>query len=329
MKVALRLCLCLAVIAAPISTMATAKAPARVVSEQARQVTGGRALRVMVAQAEIKADINPSNLAVATGGGMLGGLLAAAQNAARTKKAEAALEPVRAAMTGFDADTLSLDTTRQGLATVAWMQPVDPAFSKDSSLLGKSAALDAGPAAQIAFIEYSYDMAPDFSSVRVVAKIEFADKAIPAAEESAKALAQVNAALASMGPVAGRSTAQLQAMAGQGSTDLVGPLSCRVHDGLERAHGIPLGCGQRHDGSERDHNAIAEKFVDDAAMRLDQRHDPRMQAAQELDDLPRRQRHRQSRESADVEHEDRGMTIDRGPCLDLRIGARDHIGDTA
>ncbi len=178
MKSAFHLSLCLALAGASVGSTAIA-APANVVTEQTRSVTG-RPLQVMVAQSEIKTDINPSNIAVATGGGMLGGLLAASQNASRTKKAEAAIEPLRAALTGFDADALSLETTKAGLADIAWLQPVEPAFSKDSSLLGKSGVLDAGTAAQVAFIEYSYDLSPDFASVRVVAKIEFANKAVPA-----------------------------------------------------------------------------------------------------------------------------------------------------
>jgi hypothetical protein len=181
MKSALHLSLCLALVGTSIGSAAIAAAPAGVVEEQARTVAGGRAVQVMVAQSEIKADINPSNIAVATGGGLLGGLLAASQNAARTKKAEAAIEPLRVALTDFDADGLALETTKTALANVAWLQPVVPAFSKDSSLLGKSSMLDANPAGQVAFIEYSYDVSPDFSSIRVVAKLEFANKLVPAA----------------------------------------------------------------------------------------------------------------------------------------------------
>jgi hypothetical protein len=179
MKSAMHMSLCLALVAASIGSAAIAAAPMSVIGEHSRSVTGGRALQVMVAQSEIKADINPSNIAVAMGGGLLGGLLSAAQNASRTKKAEAAIEPLRVALTGFDADSLAVETTKAGLANVAWMQPVEPSFAKDSSLLGKSSVLDSNAAAQVAFIEYSYDVSPDFSSIRVVAKVEFANKLVP------------------------------------------------------------------------------------------------------------------------------------------------------
>lgn len=169
--------MCVALASASVGSVALA-APAVVVEEPARTVAGGRSVQVLVAQSEIKSDINPSNIAVATGGGLLGGLLAASQNASRTKKAEAAIEPIRVALTGFDADALALATTKTAFNEIAWLQPATEtaALSKDSSLLGKSAMLDSGTASQIAFIEYSYDVSPDFSSIRVVAKLAFANK---------------------------------------------------------------------------------------------------------------------------------------------------------
>lgn len=161
-----------------VSTAAVAKTAPVVITESARVVTGGRSVQVAVAQTEIKSDINASMLAVATGGGLLGGLLAASQNAARTKKAEAAIEPIRVAMTGFDADALAVGATQSGLSGLDWMSSAAPVVTRDSSLLGRSAVLDAGANAQIAFIEYTYDLSPDFGTVRVVATIDFANKAI-------------------------------------------------------------------------------------------------------------------------------------------------------
>lgn len=172
--------LCLALACAPVGSAAIA-APAVVVTEQARTVPGGRAVQVLVAQSEIKSNINPSNLAVATGGGLLGGLMAASQNASRTKKAEVLIEPVREALTDFDVDRLALEATTAAVAQVPWLQGAAISFAKDSSPVGKSQALDAIGASQVAFVEYTYDFSPDFADLRVVAKIEFADKALPAA----------------------------------------------------------------------------------------------------------------------------------------------------
>lgn len=180
MKFLIHASLCLALAGAPAGSAAIA-APATVVTENARNVQGGRAVQVLVAQAEIKSNINPSNIAAATGGGLLGGALAASQNASRTKKAEALIEPVREALADFDADRLAQNTTAAALAQVPWLQAAAVSFSKDSSPVGKSSALDGIGASQVAFIEYTYDFSPDFSELRVVAKVEFASKAMPAA----------------------------------------------------------------------------------------------------------------------------------------------------
>ncbi len=189
MKFAFYAGLCLAIAGAPVGSAAIAAGPAGAVSDEARAVEG-RAVQVLVAQSEIRSNINPSNIAVATGGGLLGGALAASQNASRTKKAEALAEPVREALTDFDADRLARDTTTAALAQVPWLQAASVSFSKDSSPVGKSSALDSLGAAQIAFIEYSYDFSPDFADLRVVAKVEFASKAMPAA--ATKPEARVN-----------------------------------------------------------------------------------------------------------------------------------------
>ncbi|MBL0022151.1 MAG: hypothetical protein IPP23_07535 [Sphingomonadales bacterium] len=166
-------------VAAPVTVSAASTVAPVVVQTSA--VEGGRTLQVMVAQSEIKTDINPSNIAVATGGGLLGGLIGAAVDSARAKKAEELVGPVRTAMADFDADALAIDTAKASFGDMEWFKSnPDAAFGKDSSVAGKSALLDATSAKQIAFVEYSYDLSPTFDAVRVVAKIEVANKAIPA-----------------------------------------------------------------------------------------------------------------------------------------------------
>jgi hypothetical protein len=162
----------------PISVQAE-KTPTPIVSQTAA-VEGGRALQVVVAQSEIKSDINPSNIAVATGGGLLGGLIAAAVDSARAKKAEELIGPIRTVMADFDADAIAIDVAKMSFGEMEWYKanPV-ASFGKDSSIAGKSTMLDAATGKQIAFVEYSYDLSPNFDAVRVVAKIEVANKAIP------------------------------------------------------------------------------------------------------------------------------------------------------
>lgn len=168
--------------AAPVAVgAATTAAP---IVSQTVAVEGGRALQVVVAQSEIKTDINPSNLAAATGGGLLGGIIGAAVDSSRAKKAEELVSPIRAAIGDFDADGLAIATAKASFGEMAWFKAnPDVPFGKDSSVGGKSALLDATSAKQIAFVEYSYDMAPNFDSVRVVAKIDVANKAVPASAQ--------------------------------------------------------------------------------------------------------------------------------------------------
>src|SRR5882762_11105976 len=64
--------LCLAAIGLSASAIGSAATHNNFIAEQSRTPTGGRSLQVLVAQAEIKSNINPSNIAVATGGGLLG-----------------------------------------------------------------------------------------------------------------------------------------------------------------------------------------------------------------------------------------------------------------
>ncbi|HEX6741853.1 MAG TPA: hypothetical protein VF079_08685, partial [Sphingomicrobium sp.] len=137
-------------------------------------VAGGRSLRVLVAQSEIKSDINLSNVAVATGGGLLGALIGAAVDSARAKKAEALITPVRVGMTGLDADAMAIETAKAAFAGAQWNTAAEPNFSKDSSPAGKSAYLDSNPTAQTAFVEYTYDLSPNFDAVRVVESIQVA-----------------------------------------------------------------------------------------------------------------------------------------------------------
>lgn len=138
-------------------------------------------MQILVAQSEIKSDINLSNIAVATGGGLLGGLIGAAVDSARAKKAEELIAPVRTAVADLDADAKAIETAKLSFAGTEWFK-ANPAsaFSKDASPAGKSGVLDASSATQTAFVEYSYDLSPEFDALRVVQKIDVAAKAIPA-----------------------------------------------------------------------------------------------------------------------------------------------------
>lgn len=166
-----------------------ASAPKNVVPEASKSVEGGLGVQVLVAQSEIKSNINPSYVSVAMAGGVLAALIDAKIESDRAKRAEMEIAPLRTALTGFDVDGLATDTTKATMARYPWLSVATPAFGRDSSLLGKSAALDAAATNEVAFFEYIYDLAPDFSTIRVSLNMQFANKALPEGKKPESRLA--------------------------------------------------------------------------------------------------------------------------------------------
>lgn len=188
------LCACF-VAASPLPAAAAAQsteAPAaQPVTGQNMAVAGGRSLRVLVAQAEIKSDINLSNIAVATGGGLLGGLIGAAVDSAHAKKAELLITPLRTAIADVDVDAMAMDAAKSGFANAEWNKS-EISFSKDSSPAGKSASLDSNSNAETAFVEYTYDLSPNFDALRVVERTDVAAKTVASANKPEKRLSPKN-----------------------------------------------------------------------------------------------------------------------------------------
>jgi hypothetical protein len=63
------------------------------------------------------------------------------------------------------------------MADISWISANAAPFSKDSSTASQSAYLDTIAANQLAVVSYSYDLSPDFASIRVVERISIARKA--------------------------------------------------------------------------------------------------------------------------------------------------------
>jgi hypothetical protein len=166
---------------------ALAGGPAAVVPVAVSTAQEERAVRVLVAQSEIKSDINSSNLGIVMGGGLLGGLMAAAQNSSREKKAEELIGPLRTALIDLDIDAMAQSAARSGIAAVPWLSGAAVSFGKDSSPVGKSEFLDSNTTPRVTFVEYTYDLSPNFDSIRVVATSNTANKALPVVPKSAKA----------------------------------------------------------------------------------------------------------------------------------------------
>ena len=160
---------------------ALAAPPKNIVPPEMLAATGEqRTVQVFVPQAEIKADIVDSKVAMAAGGGLLMAMIDAGVNSSRAKKAEAAVQPVREALTGYDADALALATTNAALTGQTWLGAQPAQLSKDNTVPAKMAVLDATSTPQTVFIEFEYGLSPDFSAVVVSASIQIASREVPA-----------------------------------------------------------------------------------------------------------------------------------------------------
>ena len=169
-----------AIVTVFLASSAFGATPKNFFPEAARTIAGGRSTLVVVSQAELRSDIAQSNMAMAAGGGLLFALVDAGVNSSRAKAAEAAIQPLRGALTGFDFDALAKDTTAAIVADVSWLDSHDLKTSKDGSRVGLLAALDSTPTDQLVTVEYTYGVAPDFASMSVTANVTVALKSAPA-----------------------------------------------------------------------------------------------------------------------------------------------------
>ena len=147
-----------------------------VLQESARTVEGGRAVHVNVAQPELGAAINPSNVTGAMGGGLIGAMIDSSIQANRSDQAEVGITPIRATLFDFDVDAIAIETTDSVIAGLPWFGGQPATFGRDPSPFAKNAALDATSAAQVVFFDYGYELTPDFSGIRVSVLVTVANK---------------------------------------------------------------------------------------------------------------------------------------------------------
>jgi hypothetical protein len=157
---------------------ATDKAP-QIIAEKDKVVSGGRAVRVVLAQTEIATTVDVGRVASsANGGGLIGALIISAMDDKQTRmkrtlisKADMIAAPLRQGLAGFDIDALALTTTQSALAKSDWFQARAVVASKDGSPKERSAFLASAGTPQAATVEYSYVLSPDFSQIRVLADV--------------------------------------------------------------------------------------------------------------------------------------------------------------
>lgn len=170
-------CAATLMVCAALPVQAAAPKPVKyVLQEASRPVAGGRAVQVSVGQAELGSNINSTLGFAMVAGGAVGVLIEAGVGADRAQRAQLGITPIRRGLMDVDADQLAIDSTRSALAAMPWLEGQEPVFTRDATIFGKSDFLTAAPTSQVAFFTYTYDMAPDFSSVNVSVGIAIATK---------------------------------------------------------------------------------------------------------------------------------------------------------
>jgi hypothetical protein len=172
-------------IACAVSTSSFGAIKNNFVAPEARTVEGGREVLIVVEQAEIKPNINISNITAATGGGLLFALIDAGVNNARAKEAEKTVVPLRESMVGFDFDPLAQELTSATLASLGWFDVKQLKLTKDGSASTVTAALDGSTAPQIMVLRYAYETNAEFSAIVVSLEATLVNKAVPKGKKPA------------------------------------------------------------------------------------------------------------------------------------------------
>jgi len=153
-----------------VSTNRTALAP-----EASGRIKSVKAT-VLVAQPEIAADIETSNVAAAAGGGLIAALVDVAIDAHRSKKAEEAITPLRDALVDFNVAECLRATLEKGLGA----QPPLAVTAVNLDLQMKPDAMrksaETGGADAMLFISADYRLTPACDRIRVMAKVTLLPK---------------------------------------------------------------------------------------------------------------------------------------------------------
>jgi hypothetical protein len=144
-----------------------------------RGIAGGRGLIVTVAQSEIGAGIQPSTISAATGGGLLVALVDAGINNARAKTAEAAIVPVRDALTDFYFEQRAMAASEALAERAPWLGVTQTQLNKDPSNAAFSKALDAAPNPQQLTTTYDYLLDNNFRMAKLGVTVALLRKSLP------------------------------------------------------------------------------------------------------------------------------------------------------
>jgi hypothetical protein len=163
-----------------LATASAASGPPNFVSDEVRASASEWGIATIVAQAEVKTEIDESKTAMMAGGGALFALIDAGVNSSRAKKAEAAIQPLRDALSGYDFDAEATATTTAAAREVGWLKVAEQRSGKDDSEPGLLALLDAGATPKLLYADYVYSLGPRGDRLVTQVTLTIASKEPPA-----------------------------------------------------------------------------------------------------------------------------------------------------
>jgi hypothetical protein len=136
-----------------------------------------------IAQPEIAADVDPSNIAMITGGGLIPALIDAAVESNRAKKAEVTITPLRDALIEFNGgETLRTQVSERMQSESEPLLPIRRVLitkpMKPAEVLEQVRDTDADG---LLLISADFRLTPAFDRVRVLVHVALYDKAVTAA----------------------------------------------------------------------------------------------------------------------------------------------------
>jgi hypothetical protein len=114
-----------------------------------------------IQQSEIYVFVPNSNVAVATGGGLLGALIDAGINSVRTSNAETAVKPLRDALVDYHFDAAMQAAVKSELGQIPWIHAEDYRVLRDITANSTDGALAGSKDSAVLFVTADYRLSND------------------------------------------------------------------------------------------------------------------------------------------------------------------------
>lgn len=127
---------------------------------------------------EIEADIDKSQMANATGGGLLFMAMDVAVNRSRANAAAEGVRPIRDALVGYDIGTELQHALNARLKTIPWLHVMKVDIVRDNKEKPIPSLLAASPEDALLLVTPTYALSSNFSVLRVVTEVRVVPRAV-------------------------------------------------------------------------------------------------------------------------------------------------------